>query len=185
MVNLDKLKLDESDEIMASNKNILSEILSTSPNFFSQFVFGFLLAAISRFAGASLILCVFLGIVGGLALGWFTIANENNETIPNVAANDGIDAALKYCLVFMFSFLFIGYSAPISILFGCLAGLGGGWIIAWWRSKELTVTQIQDDLVEDDDLEQSDTRVTKRKKRLPVRRLRRPPGSFNFRFWEK
>ncbi|QNP29804.1 hypothetical protein [Cylindrospermopsis curvispora] len=170
---------------MASNKNILSEILSTSPNFFSQFVFGFLLAAISRFAGASLILCVFLGIAGGLALGWFTIANENDATIPNVAANDGIDAALKYCLVFMFSFLFMGYSAPISILFGCIAGLGGGWIIAWWRSKELTVTQIQDDLVEDDDLEQSDTRVTKRKKRLPVRRLRRPPGSFNFRFWEK
>jgi len=185
VVNLDKLKLDESDEIMASNKNILSEILSTSPNFFSQFVFGFLLAAISRFAGASLILCVFLGIVGGLALGWFTIANENNETIPNVAANDGIDAALKYCLVFMFSFLFIGYSAPISILFGCLAGLGGGWIIAWWRSKELTVTQIQDDGLEDEDLEGSDTRVTKRKKRLSVRRLRRPPGSFNFRFWEK
>ena len=110
---------------MAANKNILREILSTSPNFFSQFVFGFLLAAISRFAGASVILCVFLGITGGLALGWFTIANENNATIPNVAANDGIDAALKYCLVFMFSFLFIGYSAPISILFGCIAGLGG------------------------------------------------------------
>lgn len=185
MVNLDKLKLDESGEIMASNKNILREILSTSPNFFSQFAFGFLLAAISRLAGASLILCIFLGIAGGLALGWFTIANENNATIPNVASNDGIDAALKYCLVFMFSFLCIGYSAPISILFGCIAGLGGGWIIAWSGSKELTVTQIQDNLVEDDDLEQSDTRVTKRKKRLPVRRLRRPPGSFTFRFWEK
>jgi len=170
---------------MATNKNILREILSTSPNFFSQFVFGFLLAAISRFAGASVILCVFLGITGGLALGWFTIANENNATIPNVAANDGLDAALKYCLVFMFSFLFIGYSAPISILFGCIAGLGGGWIIAWWRSKELTITQIQDDLLDDDDFKQSDTRVTKRKTRLPARRLRRPPGSFNFRFWEK
>jgi hypothetical protein len=171
--------------IMAANKNILREILSTSPSFFSQFVFGFLLAAISWFGGASLILCVFLGIAGGLALGWFTIANENNATISNVAANDGIDAALKYCLVFMFSFLFIGYSGPISILFGCIAGLGGGWIIAWWRSKELTITQIQDDLLDDDDFKQSDTRVTKRKIRLRVHRLRRPPGSFNFRFWEK
>jgi hypothetical protein len=169
---------------MAFNKNILSEILSSYPNFFSQVVFGFLLTIISSFTGASLILSLFIGIMGGVALGWFTAVNENKPQIPDVASNDGIDAALKYWLVFMFGFVFIGYSAPISILFGGFAAFGGGWIIAWWRSKEATKTQLSDDLVQVD-IEYPDERGISRNKRISTRRFRRPSRSFSFRFWQK
>jgi hypothetical protein len=170
---------------MASNKNILSEILSSSPNFFSQLVFGFLLAIIANFAGASLILSLFVGIMGGVALGWFTNVNENNPQIPDVASNDGIDAALKYWLFFMFSFVFLGYSAPISILFGGIAALGGGWIIAWWRSKEATQTQLSDDILAEAEIPEPNEKSTRSRKRISTRRYRRASGSFNFRFWEK
>jgi hypothetical protein len=171
---------------MASNKNLLSEILSSSPNFFSQLVFGFILALIARFAGASYIVSLFLGILGGSALGWFTTVNENNPPIPDVASNDGIDAALKYWLFFMFSFVFLGYPAPISILFGGMAAFGGGLIIAWWRSKEKTQTQISDEILPvEEDSEESSSRRVKRRKRLSSRRYRRPSGSFNFRFWQR
>ncbi|MEB3150253.1 MAG: hypothetical protein VKL60_14735 [Sphaerospermopsis sp.] len=171
---------------MASNKNILSEILSSSPNFFSQLVFGFLLAIISSFAGASLILSLFVGIMGGVALGWFTNVNENNPQIPDVASNDGIDAALKYWLFFMFSFVFLGYSAPISILFGGIAAVGGGWIIAWWRSKEATQTQLSDEILEDAEIPEPKVKSTRSRKRISTRRYRRASsGSFNFRFWQK
>jgi hypothetical protein len=169
---------------MAPNKNILSEILSSSPNFFSQLVFGFILTTISNFAGASLILSLFIGIMSGVTLGWFTTVNESNPQIPNVASNDGIDAALKYWLVFMFGFLFLGYSAPLSIFFGGLAGLGGGWIIAWWRSKEEIRTQLLDDILEED-IDQPSQRSIKRNKRVSTRRYRRASGSFNFRFWQR
>ncbi|BAZ82297.1 MAG: hypothetical protein ACKO9I_19395 [Sphaerospermopsis kisseleviana] len=170
---------------MASNKNILSEILSSSPNFFSQLVFGFLLAIISSFAGASLILSLFVGIMGGVALGWFTNVNENNPQIPDVASNDGIDAALKYWLFFMFSFVFLGYSAPISILFGGIAAVGGGWIIAWWRSKEATQTQLSDEILEEAEIPEPNEKSTRGRKRISTRRYRRASGSFNFRFWQK
>ncbi|TAE57987.1 MAG: hypothetical protein EAZ76_08670 [Nostocales cyanobacterium] len=172
---------------MASNKNILSEILSASPNFFSQLVFGFLLFLIANFVGASLILSLFIGILSGIALGVFTSANETNPQIPNVASNDGIDAALKYWLAFMVGFVLLGYSAPISILFGGMAAIGGGWIIAWWRSKEETKTQLPKDILieEDEDSELVSPRTPRRKRRLNANRLRRSPGSFNFRFWQK
>lgn len=169
---------------MASNKNFLSEILSASPNFFSQLLFGFFLTVIARFVGASVILSLFVGIMGGFTLGWFTVVNENNPQIPNVASNDGIDAALKYWLFFMISFLYLGYSAPISILFGGMAAVGGGWIIAWWRSKEETKTQLPEESWEELDMERPNQRRTRRT-RITTRRYRRPSGSFNFRFWQK
>ncbi|NET71531.1 MAG: hypothetical protein F6K62_11545 [Sphaerospermopsis sp. SIO1G2] len=169
---------------MAAKKNILSQILSASPNFFSQLVFAFILILIANFVGASLIVSLVIGITGGIGLGIFTSANETNPQIPNVASNDGIDAALKYWLVFMFGFIFLGYSAPISILFGGIAALGGGWIIAWWRSKEETKTQMSNDLIEEDP-ELMSPRTPRRKRRSTANRFRRPSGSFNFRFWQK
>ncbi|WP_016953090.1 hypothetical protein [Anabaena sp. PCC 7108] len=167
---------------MAPKNNLLGDLFSSSPNFFSQLVFGFILTIIASFTGASLILSLFIGIMGGCTLGWFTTVNENNPPIPNVASNDGIDAALKYWLFFMFFFVFLGYSAPISILFGGFSAVGGGWIIAWWRSKE----EARIEPVEDDDDEQEDIpneRSTKQQKRKPVRRYRRASGSSNFRLW--
>lgn len=170
---------------MASNKNILSEILSASPNFFSQLVLGFILFLIANFVGASFVISLFIGIISGICLGVFTSANETNPQIPDVASNDGIDAALKYWLAFMFGFIFLGYSAPMSILFGGMAAIGGGWIIAWWRSKEETKTQLPNDILVEEDPELISPRTPRRKRRITTNRFRRASGSFNLRFWRK
>jgi hypothetical protein len=170
---------------MATKKNILSEILSASPNFFAQFIFGFIVFLISSFMGASPILSVALGIIAGRALGWFTYANENSPQISETVTNDGIDSGLKYWLFFMFSCILLGYPAPISILFGGIAAVGGGWIISWWRSKEETRTQLPDDVVLEEDMELSNPRIKRKHTRKYTRRYRRSYGSFNFRFWQR
>ncbi|MFM7363376.1 MAG: hypothetical protein ACKO11_02490 [Cuspidothrix sp.] len=169
---------------MASKKNLLGEILSSSPNFPSQLLFGLFLFIIARIAGASSPLSLFVGVMGGVSLGLITNANENNPDSTIVAPNDGIDAGLKYWLVFMLGCLFLGYSAPMSILFGGIAGVGGGWIISWWRSQDTLQTQLSREMPEED-IEQPGERSTKRRKRKSTQRFRRTSTTFNFRFWEK
>jgi hypothetical protein len=72
----------------------------------------------------------------------------------------------------------------MSNLFGGIAGVGGGWIIAWWRSQEALQTQLSEEIVEED-TEQPSDRAAKRRKKKPIRRFRRESATFNFRFWEK
>jgi positive regulator of sigma E activity len=167
------------------NKNILSEIFSSSPNFVSQLLFGLLIFIIAAFAGVSIPVSICIGILGGSILGWITTANENNPQPTTVASNDGIDAALKYWLFFMLGFVLFGYPAPISIFFGILAGIGGGWIIAWWRSKEETRTQLPEISLDAEETEVEAERPAKKIKRRATKRFRRAAGSFNFRFWER
>lgn len=169
---------------MAPKNNLLDNIFSSSPNFFAQLLFGLFLFIISRVLNTSIPLSIFIAIMGSVILGSITFANENNPQNTNVASNDGIDAGLKYWLVFMLGCLFLGYSAPMSILFGGIAGVGGGWIIAWWRSQEALQTQLSEEIVEED-TEQPSDRAAKRRKKKPIRRFRRESATFNFRFWEK
>jgi hypothetical protein len=169
---------------MAPKNNLLGDILSSSPNFFSQLLFGLFLFIIAKIANASIPLSLFIGILGGVSLGWFTAANDNSSEPATVASNDGIDAGLKYWLVFMMGCLFLGYSAPMSIVFGGIAGIGGGWIIAWWRSQETSQTQLSAEIVEED-IEKPSERSAKRRKRKTTKRFRRDSATFNFRFWEK
>ncbi|MTJ07573.1 MULTISPECIES: hypothetical protein [unclassified Anabaena] len=167
---------------MAPKNNLLGDIFSSSPNFLSQLLFGLFLFIIARSAGASFPVSLFVGVMGGVSLGLFTAANENNPESTTVASNDGIDAGLKYWLVFMLGCLFLGYSAPISILFGGIAGVGGGWIIAWWRCQETLQTQLPEEILEE---EIPSDRSAKRRKRKPTKRFRRESSTFNFRFWNK
>jgi len=169
---------------MAPKNNLLGNIFSSSPNFFSQLLFGLFIFIISRTAQASVRLSLFIAIMGGVSLGWFTAANDNNPEPSTVASNEGIDAGLKYWLFFMLGCLFLGYSAPMSIVFGAIAGVGGGWIIGWWRSEEALQTQLSEDIVVED-IEQPSERSAKRRKRKPTKRFRRISTTFNFRFWEK
>lgn len=48
----------------------------------------------------------------------------------------GFSTGLKLWLFFLLSFVLLGYSVPLSILLGAIAGLAGGWIIAWWKSTD-------------------------------------------------
>jgi hypothetical protein len=169
---------------MAPKNNLLGDILSSSPNFFSQLLFGLFLFIIARIANLSIPLSVFIAIMGGVTLGWFTFANDNSPEPATVASNDGIDAGLKYWLFFMLGCLFLGYSAPLSIVFGAIAGVGGGWIIGWWRSEEKLQTQLSEEIVEED-IEQPSERSAKRRKRKPTLRYRRESSTFNFRLWKK
>ena len=150
---------------MAPKNNFLDNIFSSSPNFFAQLLFGLFLFIISRVLNASIPLSIFIAITGSVILGSITFANENNPQNTNVASNDGIDAGLKYWLIFMLGCLFLSYSAPISILLGCIAGIGGGWIIAWWRSDEALQTQLSEEIVEAEEREQSSDRAAKRRKK--------------------
>ena len=169
---------------MAPKNNLLGDIFSSSPNFLSQLLFGLFLFIISRIAHASVPLSLFIAIMGGVTLGWFTFANDNSSEPATVASNDGIDAGLKYWLVFMLGCLFLGYSAPMSILFGGIAGVGGGWIISWWRSQDTLQTQLSREMPEEN-IEEPGERSAKRRKRKPSQRFRRTSTTFNFRFWEK
>ncbi|WP_414550308.1 hypothetical protein [Anabaena sp. CCY 0017] len=167
---------------MASNNQGLPPI---SPEFFSQLIFGGFLIFILLLAGFSPPLSIFLGIIAGFVLGWFTNSSKNSPQDTTVASSDGIDAGLKYWLFFLLGFSFLGYSAPISILMGGIAAIGGGWITAWWGSKEATQTQLPLEALEVDTNQSPRERVTKQQRRKLTRRYRRPSGSFNFRFWER
>ncbi|CEJ42543.1 hypothetical protein [Umezakia ovalisporum] len=167
---------------MASKNQGLPPI---SPEFLSQLVFGGFLILVLRLVGASTPLSIFLGIIAGFILGWFTNSSKNSPEEMTVASSDGIDAGLKYWLFFLLGFVFLGYSPPISILLGGIAAIGGGWITAWWGSKEEMITQP----LETSDMEtntSSRERITKQqRRRITSRRYRRASGSFNFRFWQK
>ncbi|MCC5638775.1 hypothetical protein LC593_23670 [Nostoc sp. CHAB 5844] len=164
---------------MAKNNNLFN----FTSDFISQLIFGSFLTFILIMTGSPASLSIFLGILGGFTLGWITSASKNSPQAPTVASTDGIDAGLKYWLLFLLGFVWLGYSAPMSILLGGIGAIGGGWIIAWWGSKEETRTQLPIETIEEGD-ERPSLRSTKQQKRRPTRRFRRARG-INFRFWQR
>lgn len=161
------------------------DFLNISPNFLSQLIFGLILTLVLSMTGSSLPLSIFLGIIGGFTLGWITAAGKTSAQPQSVASSDGIDAALKYWLLFLIGFSWLGYPAQMSILLGALGALGAGWMIAWWGSKEETITQLPLEPAEEMEVEQSSDRSTAKRRRKTTKRFRRTPGSINFRFWER
>ncbi|MDJ0704093.1 MAG: hypothetical protein QNJ46_12490 [Leptolyngbyaceae cyanobacterium MO_188.B28] len=49
-------------------------------------------------------------------------------------ADKAIPAGLKVWLFFLLTFIFLGLPVVLSILFGFLGGIAGGWILAWWQT---------------------------------------------------
>ncbi|MDZ8052149.1 MAG: hypothetical protein RMX68_001430 [Aulosira sp. ZfuVER01] len=161
------------------------DFLNFSPNFLSQLIFGLILTLVLSMTGSSLALSIFLGIMGGFTLGWITAASKSSAQPQSVASSDGIDAALKYWLLFLIGFSWLGYPAPMSILLGALGALGAGWMIAWWGSKEETRTQLPLEPTEEAEQEESSGRSNVKRRRKTTRRFRRTSGGINFRFWER
>lgn len=56
--------------------------------------------------------------------------------MKNSEFSSGFSAGLKFWLFFMLSFALAGYSITLSVFFGAMGGLAGGWIFAWWKSKD-------------------------------------------------
>ncbi len=161
-----------------------ANLLSLSQNFFARLIFGLVLTLIFLSAGQKPAPSIFLGILGGLALGWMTSATKNSAQVQSGATSDGIDAGLKYWLVLMLGFVVLGYPTPSSVLLGGLGGLAGGWIIAWWKTKEETKNQLSSEvpLVESSDIGEE---RTSQKIRRPVHRYRKRSGSSAGNFWER
>ncbi|BAZ65270.1 MAG: hypothetical protein KME28_18845 [Pelatocladus maniniholoensis HA4357-MV3] len=171
---------------MAPQKNNFNQFLSVSPNFLNQILFGVFLTLIFLVVGYALPISLFLGVLGGLAVGWLTTANKSSPQSDAIASSEGIDAGLKYWLFFLLGFVFLGYKPSVSILLGSLAGIGGGWLIAWWKSKEETRTQIPDELTDETQLELPPTPTVKRRIRKPIRRYRRSSDNSNWpQFWRR
>lgn len=168
-----------------SSGNFLPPI---SQSFISQLVFGTFLAFIFYLSSRRVELSVFLGVLGGLALGLFTTSTRSGPHPETVASSDGVDAGLKYWLFFLLSFLLLGYEPPVSILLGGIAGLSGGFIFAWWGSKEPTVTTVsgrtQQNMEGEDEVASTSTRINSQRSRKPARRYRRRSG-INIKFWEQ
>lgn len=167
-----------------SSGNFLPPI---SQSFITQLVFGTFLAFIFYLSSERVALSVFLGVLGGLALGLFTTSTRSGPHPETVASSDGVDAGLKYWLFFLLSFLLLGYEPPMSILLGGIAGLGGGFIFAWWGSKEPTVTKVSGQIqreIETSDDELPPQRINSQRSRRATRRYRRRAG-INVKFWER
>lgn len=170
-------------------KKSSGNFLPISQSFLSQLIFGSFLAFVFFLSSDRLGLSLFLGVLGGLLLGLFTTSTRTGPHPETVASSDGVDAGLKYWLFFLLSFLLLGYQPPISILLGGIAGLSGGFIFAWWGSKEPTVTkapgQIQREVeTDDDELVAPAQRTNSPRSRRVARRYRRRSG-INIKFWEK
>ncbi|MBR8835469.1 MAG: hypothetical protein DSM106950_15960 [Stigonema ocellatum SAG 48.90 = DSM 106950] len=166
-------------------KNSLFSV-SFSGNFLTQLLFGLFLSLVFGMTLGNASLSIFLGVLGGVALGWFTTATTTNPQSQAVASSEGIDAGLKYWLFFLLGFALLGYQPSMSIFLSGIAGVAGGWTIAWWKSREESRTQLPDKLSEDMEAEINETGSTRRRaKRRTTRRYRRAPGFPSFRFWKK
>lgn len=78
----------------------------------------------------------------------------------------------------MLSFVLVGYSIPLSILFGAIGGLAGGWVMAWYKSKDEPINPDPDptQTLHNRPVKISGFRLAKMKRdaKAQKRRLRRP-----------
>ncbi|MDJ0620883.1 MAG: hypothetical protein QNJ63_29800 [Calothrix sp. MO_192.B10] len=171
---------------MAEEKKNPSKLLNISPNFLSQLVFGFFLSVLLLLLGFPRAWSIFLGITAGFIFGWIATASQNSPKSQNLASSEGIDVGLKYWLFFMVGFVLVGYQTTIGIFIGGIAGIAGGWMITWWKSKGETKAELSSpEITPTEEAETSRGRVTRRKMRKTVRRYRRSPGSIKLKFWER
>jgi len=57
-----------------------------------------------------------------------------NKLLPGFS--DGFPVALRVWLAFLLCLVLLGYSVPFSIVVGAVGGIAGGWVVAWWNSKD-------------------------------------------------
>ncbi|MEM7726304.1 MAG: hypothetical protein AAF208_08005 [Cyanobacteria bacterium P01_A01_bin.45] len=172
---------------MAADKNKSDGIFSLSQNFLSILVFGIFLAVVFYNTTNDSALSILLGIIAGVAIALISSTSKTGPGPQSVASSDGIDAGLKFWLFFLVGFTFLGYSADRGVLLGGIGGFAGGWIYAWWGSKEETNSQllITEENLDNPEEELANNRGKRRRRRKVARRYRRRSGSINLKFWER
>jgi len=171
---------------MAEPNKSGNPLSSLSGTFLTQLLFGLFLSLVFATTLNNVPLSIFLGVVGGVAVGWFTTAATTGPQTQTVASAEGVDAGLKYWLFFLLGFVLLGYQPPMSIFLGAVAGVGAGWTVAWWKTKEQSRTQLPDQVSEDIEAElANEMGTTRRRRRKQTRRYRRAAGFPSFRFWRR
>ncbi|HEY9901699.1 MAG TPA: hypothetical protein V6D43_04610 [Candidatus Sericytochromatia bacterium] len=86
---------------------------------------------------------------------------------------------LRLWLFFLFCFYFLGYSVPLSILFGAAGGLAGALVMGWWKTKDDPNALMQLIPDESEELENTSLKVSglrRAKQRRDARRQNRLPA---------
>ena len=92
-------------------------------------------------------------------------------------ADKAIPAGLKVWLIFLISFYLLGLPVILSILFGFMGGVAGGWIFAWWQTAGGEPLETRST----EETEQTNRRASQSRFRVPffrkslTRRNRRSP----------
>ena len=157
-------------------------------NFLTQLIFGLFLSIFLLSLGLQEAWSFFLGITFGFIFGWFTNVSQSNPRARNIPSSEGIEAGLRYWLFFMVGFLLIGYQAPAGIVIGGIAGVAGGWMTTWWKSKGEAKSEPSLPKISEVGIEEAispQIRMNRKKMRKVTRRYRLTPGSINWRFWER
>jgi hypothetical protein len=159
--------------------------LSLSGLFLTQLLFGLFLSLVFGITLHNVPLSIFLGVIGGMLIGWFTAATTTGPQAQPVATSEGIDAGLKYWLFLLLGFTVLGFQPSMSIFLSAIGGLGAGWILAWWKTKEESRTQLPQEVLEDLEADEATEMVTtRRRRRKQPRRYRRVRG-IDFIFWRR
>ena len=171
---------------MAADKNNSGGLFSLSQNFLSFLVFGIFLAVVFYNTTKNAPLSILLGIIAGVVIALISSTSKTGPGPQSVASSDGIDAGLKFWLFFLVGFTSLGYPADIGVLLGGIGGFAGGWIYAWWGSKEETKSQLEIIEESSESTEEIPSDRSKRRRRRKItRRYRRRSGSVNLKFWER
>jgi hypothetical protein len=64
------------------------------------------------------------------------MSDNNKNKATDFFKDFSTGTGLRLWLFFLFSFFFLGYPVPLSIILGLAGGLAGGKVFGWWKSKE-------------------------------------------------
>lgn len=101
-----------------------------------------------------------------------------NKLFPGFS--NGFPVALRLWLVFLLSLVLFGYSVPFSIVVGAVGGIAGGWVVAWWNSKEKSInpSSESEDELEEVPVKLSGLSLAKQRRDAKKKRVQKSPLSF-------
>jgi hypothetical protein len=73
------------------------------------------------------------------------------KSIAELSSGFSTGNALKLWLFFLFSFYFLGYPVPLSILLGAAGGISAGWVFGWWKTKDAPIDSREEEVDEPED----------------------------------
>lgn len=115
--------------------------------------------------------------------------NNIQQVLSKISVGFSTNNALKLWLFFLFSFYFLKYPIPLSILLGAVGGVAGGWVIGWWNTKDDPIERPQpeqtnpEEEVEEVPVTMSNLRRAKQEREaLAKRRAKSLPAPLNWLF---